>query len=503
MADYEAIVIGAGCGGLSVGAQLARQGRRVLVLEQSERVGGCCSTFERDGFRFDLGASIVESVDVLELAFRRLGTTLKEEVDLVSCDPTYTVRLKDGGQVKFPLSIDDTAREIGRIAPEDVAGWYAFVRYMQSFRAALGDFFTTPAGTLSEMAHIFVRSPRLLTYGPLFVSSYQDVLQKFFQNPRTREALSYQTLFIGLPPELGPGMFAIIPCTEHEGLFYCRGGMIGIPAALQRCGEKQGMEVRLNTRVTRVLVSGGRAIGVRLADGTELTADVVVSDINAKTLYLDLIGAEHLPWLARLGLQSYEYAMAVPMLYLGVDYTPPLESHHTLVTLPVEELNEFWWNTYRQNRYPAEQFGIISWTSGTDPGLAPTGQHVIILTLAPGPYRLAGATWDEVKPGLTESIIGYFSEKHIPGLAEHVRVAELATPLDFERRLLLPEGAIYALRQDLTSEMAFRPSARSKSIRGLYLVGASTHPGGGVPTTIASGLIAADLIEKYEPGRSQ
>jgi len=235
-------------------------------------------------------------------------------------------------------------------------------------------------------------------------------------------------------------------------------------------------------------------------DNTEITADVVVSDINAKTLYLDLIGEEQLPWLARVGIKSYEYAMAVPMLYLGVDYAPPLASHHTLVTLPMEKVNDFWWNTYKQNRYPNDQFGIISWTSGSDPNLAPDGHHVIILTLAPAPYQLHGTTWDAAKPALLESIVCDF-DQYIPGLSEHVKVAELATPLDFERRLLVPQGTIYALRQDLTSEMAFRPSAKSKSIKGLYLVGASTHPGGGVPTTIASGLIAADLIEKYEQGR--
>ncbi len=497
MADYDAIVIGAGCGGLSVGSQLAKQGRKTLVLEQSERVGGCCSTFERDGFHFDLGASIVESADLINMAFERLGTTLRNEVDLATCDPTYTVMLHDGSKIKFPLSIDESAQEIGRLAPQDVTGWREFVRYMRDFKAALGDFFTSPALTLGDMAQVFIKSPKLLQFAPLFLSSYQDVMLKFFKDPRTREALSYQTLFVGLPPELAPGLFAVIPYAEHDGLYYCRGGMIGIPAALLRCGEKLGLQVKLNTRVERVLVRNGRAIGVRLTDGTELTANIIVSDINAKTLYLDLIGEEHLPWLARVGIKSYEYAMAVPMLYLGVDYAPPLESHHTLVTLPMEKVNEFWWNTYQQDRYPEKQFGIISWTSGTDPSLAPQGKHIIVLTLAPGPYHLRGTTWDAVKPGLTESLVCDL-ERYIPGLASHVQVAELATPLDFERRLLAPHGAIYALRQDITSEMAFRPSAKSKSIQGLYLVGASTHPGGGVPTTIASGLIAADLIEKYE-----
>jgi phytoene dehydrogenase-like protein len=274
--------------------------------------------------------------------------------------------------------------------------------------------------------------------------------------------------------------------------------MIGIPEALRRCGEKEGMEVRLNTRVSKVIIRNKRAVGVKLEDGTEISADVVVSDINAKTLYLDMIGEEQLPWLARIGVKSYETAIAVPMLYLGVGYKPPLNSHHTLVTVPMEEMNDFWWTDYRTGGFTKRQFAIVSWTSQSDPKLAPDGKHVLILTLPPSLRTCGKKTWDEAKPEMIEKYIDYYSKRAIPGLKEHVEVAELATPLDFERRLGLPDGAIYALRQDMMNETVLRPAAKSKSLEGLYLVGASTHPGGGVPTTIASGIIATDLIEKYE-----
>lgn len=162
-------------------------------------------------------------------------------------------------------------------------------------------------------------------------------------------------------------------------------------------------------------------------------------------------------------------------------------------------MNRYWDEEYLQGNYPEKQFGIISWTTASDPSLAPRGHHIIILTLAPGPYRLKDKNWDEIKKDLMKRIITYYSDRYIPGLKEHVKVAEFATPLDFERRLLSPEGAIYPLRQDFTNASMFRPSAKSKSIRGLYLVGASTHPGGGVPTTMASGMIGADLVMKYDP----
>jgi phytoene desaturase len=499
MSDYNVIVIGAGVGGLGAGALMARQGRKVLVLEQSSRVGGCCSTFEREGYHFDLGASIIEDVQVINWCFQRLGTDISKEVELVPPDPIFSVHLKDGTKMRYPLSIEASAQEIAKISPEDVKGWYAFCKYMKAFNdAALPGFFIKPANTLNDVIRMFVETPAMLKYMPLFNGSYQNALKKFFKSEKIRESLSFQAFYAGLPPELLPGLYTVIPYSEHEGIYYSKGGMIAIPAALQRVGEKLGMIVKLNTLVKKLIIKDRKALGVVLADGTEITSDLVISDINAKKLYLEMVGEEHLSNLVRKGVKSYEYSMSTPTIYLGVDYEPPLESHHTLATIPGEEMNKYWWDHYEAGNYPAEQFGIISWTSHSDPNLAPPGHNVIILTLGAGPYTLDGTTWDKEKAGLLERIVKYYSERYVPGLAEHVKVADFSTPVDFERRLLTPEGAIYALRQDVPHSICFRPAAKSKSIKGLYLVGASTHPGGGIPVVISSAMVAADLIEKYE-----
>jgi len=499
MSDYNVIVIGAGIGGLAVAGLMAKQGRKVLLLEQSDRVGGCCSTFEREGYHFDLGASLIEDVQVMDWCFQRLGTTLAQEVELIPPHLIFSVILKDGTRIDYPKSIEGSAQEIAKIAPEDVKGWYAFCKYMKEFNdAAVEGFFIKPANTLGDVVRMFQQTPTMLKYMPLFNGSYQGVLKKFFKSEKIRESLSYQCFYAGLPPDILPGLYAVIPYSEHEGIYYSKGGMVAIPAAFHRVGEKLGMTTRFNTLVKKVMVKDRRALGVILADGSEITADLVISDINAKKLYLELIGEEHLPSMVRTGVKSYEYSMSTPTIYLGVDYDPPLKSHHTLATIPMEEMNKYWWDEYEQGHYPAQQWGIISCTTRSDPDLAPKGHNIIILTMGPGPYKLDGTTWEAEKKGLMQKIIRYYSEKYVPGLEEHVRVAEFSTPADFEKRLLSPEGAIYALRQDVPHSICFRPAARSKSIKGLYLVGASTHPGGGVPVVTASAMNAADLIEKYE-----
>lgn len=498
MADYDAIVIGAGCGGLTAGALLAHQGRKVLVLEQNERIGGCCSTFERDGFRFDVGASIVEVLKPMELVFQKLGTTLQKEVDLIPCDPIMSIVARDGSRITYPLSVEETGRIIAEISPEDGRRWHDFVAFMRELTAvALDTFFVEPADTLGDLLSMAQKNPRLLKFLPVFLASYQDIIQRYFKSEKILATMGYQSLYFGYPPALVPGAFAMVPYSEHEGVYYPRGGMIQIPAALQRCGERAGMEVRLNSEVTRVLVHKRQAEGVVLADGTQITARLVISNINARTLYCKLIGEEVLPGLTRTGIRSYKYSKAVPMIYVGVDYTPPLASHHSFIAVTPEGVNDYWFNAVERGRLPDEPIGLICWPSHSDPSLAPAGHHVLNL-IPEGFYHLAGTDWDAEKPHFVERTLDYLSRSVVPGLKEHVKVVDCATPLDFERRLRLPEGAIYAFQQDLPAMAVFRPAARSKSIRGLYLTGSSTHPGGGVPTTIASGYIAANLIEKYE-----
>jgi phytoene desaturase len=361
----------------------------------------------------------------------------------------------------------------------------------------LDTFFIEPASTLGDMAYLVKKNPRFLKFLPVFLSSYQDILEKYFKNQTVLATMGYQSLYFGFPPALVPGPYAMVPYTEHVGIYYPRGGMIKIPEALKRCGERDGMEVRLNSRVSKVLVRNQRVCGVVLADGTEISCKIVVSDINAKTLYLGMIGADYLPGMVVKGLKSYAYSKAVPMMYVGLDYTPPLEAHHSIIAITPDEVNTYWWENVEKGVLPQEMFGLICWPSQTDPSLAPAGKHVLNI-IPEGFYHLEGMNWDDEKPRFIERTIDQLSARAIPGLKDHITTIDCATPLDYERRLLLPEGAIYCLQQDLTAQAVFRPAARSKSIAGLYLAGASTHPGGGVPTTIASGMIASRLIERYE-----
>lgn len=496
MGDVDAIVIGAGCGGLTAGALLAGQGRRVVVLEQSGSVGGCASSFRRDGYTFDVGASIFEVLDPLRRVFAALGTTIEDELDLIRCDPTLVALLRDGTRLTFPACEEGVADVFGRISAEDAENWSRFASYCSDLYSVLLDtVYREPVSTVGDLVRIFRRRPALARYVPAFLTSYQGALGRFFTK-RARESFAFQAVTMGLPPELLPGLYAFLPYGELRGIYYPRGGMIQIPKALQRVGERHGMAVQLHARVRRVLIEGRRAIGVVLEDGTEIRSAIVVSDINAKTLYLGLIGEEHLPPTVRRGVRSYRYDNALPVVFLGLDRPPALEAHHTFVQPTLDEVNA-WWRDRGRRPIPRRQAGMIDWPTFTDPSLAPEGRHVLNVLMT-GSY--GGVDWDAHKRPFIDDVIDHLSRTAVPGLTEHVVLADVATPLDFERRIGLGQGGLHGIVQDLAHSTIFRPSNKSKSIDGLYLVGSSTNPGGGVPTVIASGSITAGLVDEHEGG---
>jgi len=501
MTQYDAVIIGAGLGGLTTGAVLAKRGKKVLVLEQSGQIGGCCTTYEVGKYKYDIGASVVEMLPIIDGVFAELGTTFEKEVDLIQCDPIYSVIFPDNSRLTIPMSVEGAADEIGKISPEDRKGFLEYAKTFEAFIEGNGlDFFTMPMNTLGDFMGAFKKIPVLAKFNKYFFMTYGDVLNKFFKSPKIKQSMAYQSFYSGHSPEQAVGIFAIIPYMEHKGIYYPRGGMIKIPQAIQRLGEKSGLEVRVNAEVVKVIVDDSRrAKGVVLKNGEKIEAKVVVSNINARKLYIDLVGEENLPSIVKTGIKSYNLSKSTPYICLGVDYDPPLDAHHTLMTRDVEEINAFWWEKYRKGYLPTpqEQFGLICCPTKADPSLAPKGHHIVALDFQ-GPFKLAGQTWDDVKEEFSENLVSYLSERIIPGLKDHVQDMTVSTPLDFERRLLNPGGAFYCFQQDLSAQAVFRPASKSKAIKGLYLAGASTHPGGGVPTVMASGVIAANQIVQYE-----
>jgi len=492
--DYDAIVIGAGCGGISCGSILANKGLKTLVLEQSDIIGGCCSTFEDKGFHFDTGASIVEFVPAIDSVFTRMGQKREKYIDFRPCDPIYSFRTVEGDIIDIPQDVNATYKLFQKFSQKDAESWNKYVKYWKVVQdKGMNQYLLSDMQSWKSLVKMMIKAPALMKYWQVFVLTYEEIVSKFFTHQTVLDTFGFQSYWAGLPPRLCPGLYGAIGYTEHEGVYYPMGGMISIPNGILKAGKEQGLELKLKTEVSKVIVKDRKAEGVILKDGTKLRSRLVVSNINAKNLYLEMIGEEHLPGRVIKGIKSYILSMPMPMIYLGVNTKPPFRAHHSMQLGRFQDMNKIWDEKYLKGKLPDETICMVCWPTHVDPALAPSGYHTLNL-LTMGPYELDHGTWDERRDEFMEKAITYVEKTLWTDIRKHIVYKKVSTPVDFERRLLSPRGSIYALQNDLASTLLFRPSNRSKSIAGLYLTGASTHPGGGVPMVIAGGGITADLI---------
>lgn len=495
MYDYDAVVIGAGLGGLTASAILAKNGFKTLVCENTGWVGGCCSSMEHEGYRFDIGASVVELSWIIDEFFTTVGKKTSDYIDMIPIDPIYGFVTAEGERFSYPVDGDATREVIAGFSGEDAKAWDRFSRIgSEIITGAFGPIMTKPFMTFTDAMKLALSNPRMAGYMRYMVMNFESTLCSFFKSDKVRASMSLQSYFVGLPPALCPGYIAFLAYSEHEGIFYPRGGMIQIPKAIAKVLEENGGEIKFNTRVKKVLVENGRAAGVELADGTRIKSRLVVSDINAKTLYLEQVGRENLPSWAVKAIESYEVSIPAPMIMLGLDKRPELDAHHTFCYTTLDEMNSIWFEDYYSKKLPDRGFMLISWPSHADPSLAPEGHHCLnLVTFAP--YELAEGNWDDLKERYLENQLDLLEKRFgLADIRDHITVAKVNTPVDFERMYLHPGGAVYALQNDITASAFFRPRMRSRALRGLYLTGASTHFGGGVPPTIGSGIASSGLV---------
>lgn len=497
MQDYDAVVIGAGLGGLACAAVLSKNGFKTLICENTGRVGGCCSSVDIGGYQFDIGPSIVEFKWVWDALFEKLGRDAGDYIEFVEVDPSYGFVTADGRRFSYPVDIEKTRGVIAEFSEEDARGWDRFGRVGEVLAEIFfGKSMFTPLQTLFDLIKFGVGNPGMARYGKYIFKNFESVLGEFFKTDAVRASMGMHAYYLGLPPALCPGYAAFLCYTDHLGVWYPKGGMIRIPSGIAEALEELGGEIRFNSRVERVLLDGRRARGVALADGTEITSRVVVSDINAKVCYLELVGRSKIPRWAVKALDSYDYSFANPNIMLGLDCSPELEAHHTVCHSTLEDMNRAWFDYYERGRIPDRGFMLISWPTNEDPSLAPRGHHCLnLVTIAP--YDLAGGEdWDGLKERYIEMHLELVEKKFGLPLKDHVTIAEMNTPKDYELMLRQPRGAIYGLQFDNMSSMVFRPSIRSRVVDGLYLAGSSTHLGGGTPTATASGMLAADFVTR-------
>jgi phytoene desaturase len=485
----HAVVIGAGFGGLAAAIRLGARGYRVTVLEKLDAPGGRASVFRQDGFTFDAGPTILTAPFLLEELWTLCGKKMADDLTLKPMDPFYRIRFNDG--TTFDTS-GDPARmraEVQRLAPDDVEGYEAFMRIGQQICSLgfeqLGD---APFNSIMDMVKV---APDMLRLGSL--RSTYGMVAKFIKDERLRIAFSFHPLFIGGNPFTASAIYAMIPYLERRwGVHFAMGGTGQAVAGLAKLIAGQGNTIRYGVEVEQILVSNGRATGVRLKGGETIDADIVVSNADSAFTYRKLLPPETRKRWTDRKLERARYSMSLFIWYFGTDRQYPDVPHHTIALGPRYKglLTDVF-----TRKVLAKDFSLyLHRPTATDPSLAPAGCDAFY-ALSPVPNLEGKTDWLVEAERYRRTIEAELSATLLPDLGKHVVSSKLMTPLDFRDGLCSLRGAAFGLEPVLLQSAWFRPHNKSEDVAGLYLVGAGTHPGAGVPGVLSS----AKVLDRVVP----
>lgn len=484
----KAVVIGSGFGGLAAAVRLGARGWDVTVLERHDQPGGRARVFRENGFVFDAGPTVITAPFLFEDLWALCGKRLQDDVDLRPVEPFYRIRFADGGYFDYTGDAARMREQIQALSPRDVEGYERFVSMSEDiFNVGFEQLAHVGFGSWKDMARVVPKMVQLESYRTVY-----GLVSKFIENENLRQVLSFHPLLVGGNPFRTTSIYSLIPYLERKwGVHFPIGGTGALVQGLVRLIEGQGNRVQYNATVAEILVNDKHVSGVRLEDGTVLDAEVVVSNADSAFTYRKLLPAQYRRRWTDRKLARARYSMSLFVWYFGTDRKYEDVAHHTILLGPrYKELLE----DIFERRHLADDFSLyLHRPTATDPSLAPPecdGFYV----LSPVPHLDANVDWSTRAETYRASIAEALERTTLPGLRNHVVASRSMTPQHFHDELLSERGSAFGLEPVLTQSAWFRPHNKSEEVEGLYLVGAGTHPGAGVPGVLSSARVLDSLV---------
>jgi phytoene desaturase len=487
--DRKVLVIGAGPGGLTAAALLAKAGLDVTVLERLPHVGGRTSTFQAQGFKFDHGPTFFHYPQVLEGVMQTLGYDLWRELDLRRLDPQYRLVFGKGGEILATPNVERMEREIQRLCPRDAGNMNRFLNdnrhKLSKFKPFLETSFDNWRSTVT---------PKLLQLLPTLKPwrSLDTELRQYFSDERIRLAFSFQSKYLGMSPFECPGLFSILSFLEYEyGVYHPIGGCGAVTTSLARIAEQLGAKIHLGEPVRELLFEGRKAVGAR-TDRGEYRADALVINADFARAMSRMVPNHLRRRWSNNNLDKKRMSCSAFMLYLGVKGTYHNVSHHTVYVAKdyVRNMHDI----ARKHVLSDDPSIYIQNACVTDPSLAPEGKSTIYVLVPVTHQSKMTIPWETERARYRQLVLDKLKTLGMPDLEERIEYERVLTPDQWDVEFETHRGSVFGLAHSWSQMLHLRPRNRFEELDSVYLVGGSTHPGSGLPVIFESAKISARIL---------
>jgi phytoene desaturase len=487
------IIIGSGFGGLGAAVRLAASGYDVEIFEKLDKPGGRAYVYEKNGFKFDGGPTVITAPFMFDEIFAAAGKRREDYIQFVPCNPFYRIFDHEKRCFNYNNNLEFTLSEIDRWSPADKDGYLKFIQTTRPiFEKGFVELASKPFLNISDMLKIAPDLIKLQSY-----KSVYKYISQFVQNDFLRQVFSFHPLLVGGNPFDTTSIYAMIHYLEREwGVYYAMGGTGAIVAGMIKLFEELGGKVHLNAPVEEILVEGRKVTGVRLQDGSVHKADAVVSNADIAWTYMNLIPGKNRRWNSDFRYKNTRYSMSLFVIYFGTKrrYTDSGLAHHNIILSKryKELLDDIF-----SRKILADDFSLyLHMPTITDPTIAPPG-HESFYVLSPVPNLSAkDIDWTTMAPIYKERILKFLEDNYLPDLRENIVAEHYIDPLHFQNTLNSFRGAAFSVEPILTQSAWFRPHNQSEDFSNLFFAGAGTHPGAGLPGVLSSSIIVENLVKE-------
>ncbi|MBN9376810.1 MAG: phytoene dehydrogenase [Chlamydiales bacterium 38-26] len=492
--EKQAICMGAGFGGMAAALRLKAMGYQVTLIDKMPLLGGRAQVFQKDGFSFDAGPTVITAPFLLEELFSLFSKKMENYLELMPLDLWYRYQFEDGFTLDYGKSLDNLLSQIRLLNPEDVAGYQKLLSFSDKiYQVGFERLASEPFLSLLSLLKTLPALVKLKSY-----TSVYQLVSSFIKNEKLRRAFTISPLLVGGNPFQTTSIYTLIHSLERKwGVHFPRGGTGALVSALKKLMVEEKITIHLKTSVKKIVVNQSHVKGVELSDGRIIPADLVVVNGDPAYVYKHMIDPIFRKKWTNQKIDGLSYSMGLFVLYFGTKKRYPKVAHHTIML----------GHTYRELLDEIFRVGTLSEDislyihrpTATDPAMAPL-ECDSFYALAPVPNLRSGLNWDEIGPIYQEKLLSMIEDRLLPNLRENLVTSFYMTPKNFQQDYLSEHGAGFSIAPIFRQSAYFRFHNQSEDIRSLYFVGAGTHPGAGLPGVLSSAKVLEKILKekKYD-----